>query len=382
MRLLVISSDFPPAVGGMQVYTWELARAWAAWSSALLVIAPSQRNSASVDGTAPFAVRRTRALGDSFAFSATLSIRRAIAELRPDALFATSWTCAAGALRAQHFAAAKVPVFAAAHGRELILRPFERVPPLQGLYDALRHDTLARARALFPVSRFTAGLLRAAGVQDERIDVVPNGVDPAQYFPADASALRARLGLSGKTVLLTVGRLVARKGIDTVLEALPELVRELPELAYVVVGEGPDRPRLERLAAASGVRSHVHFVGRAPAGALLDYYNLCDVFVMPARTDERDVEGFGLVFLEASACGKPVVGARTGGVVDAILDEETGLLVPPGQAGALALALRGLLRSPARRAAMGERGRRHVLEEGTWTRAARRIYDAMLSRRS
>ena len=377
MRLLVVTADFPPGIGGMQVYAWELARAWAARASALMLIAPAQPGSAEIDRKAPFPVRRVPYPGDSFVFSATPAIRRALVEHRPDAVFATSWACASGALQARALARARVPVFAAAHGRELILRPLARVAPLQRGYDALRRGALRRAESVFPVSHYTGGLLRELGVDGARIEVVPNGVDPAQYFPGDASALRGQLGLAGKTVLLTVGRLVERKGIDTVLAALPELVRTYPELAYVIVGEGPDRSRLERLIQASGAASHVHLLGRAPAGSMRDYYNLCDVFVMPARSDAQDVEGFGLVFLEASACGKPVVGARTGGVVDAVRDGETGLLVAPGSHEALGAALHDLLRDPHKRAAMGSAGRRHVLDEGSWERAAGRIFDVM-----
>lgn len=382
MRLLVITADFPPTVGGMQAYSWELACVWAEWASALVVIAPAQAQSAEVDAQAPFEVRRVRHAGDNFVFSAGLPIRRAISDVRPDAIFGTSWACASVGLRAQRLHSPKRPVFTAAHGRELILRPFERFRalPLQRLYDKLRRDALHRSRALFPVSRYTASLLHDIGIGSDQIEVVPNGVDPRQYYPADASALRARLGLTNKKVLLTVGRLVERKGIDTVLEALPALVRSVPDVAYVIVGEGPDRARVEALAAAAGVQKHVHFVGRAPAGEMLDYYNLCDVFVMPARTDVRDVEGFGLVFLEASACGKPVVGARAGGVIDAVIEGQTGMLVPPSDPAALGAVLEQLLSDPARAAEMGARGRRHVLEQGTWERAARRLYDGMQSR--
>ena len=377
MRLLVVTADFPPTVGGMQVYSWELARAWAARASALTLIAPAHLRSDEVDHAAPFPVRRVRYPGDSFVFSATLAIRRALTEQRPDAVFATSWACASGALQARALSGSRIPVFTAAHGRELILRPLARMPPLQRGYDLLRRAALRRSEVVFPVSRYTGGLLRDLAVDPARVEVVPNGVDPAQYYPADARALRTQLGLLDKTVLLTVGRLVERKGIDTVLSALPGLVQAFPNLAYVIVGEGPDRPRLERLIADSGVASHVHLVGRAPAGTMRDYYNLCDVFVMPARSDQHDVEGFGLVFLEASACGKPVVGARTGGVTDAVRDGETGLLVAPNSPQALGEALHGLLCDPARRAVMGAAGRRHVLDEASWEHAAQRIFDVM-----
>lgn len=384
MRLLMITADFPPNVGGMQAYSWELARAWARWATRLVVVAPRQPDSASTDAHAAFEVRRVRYAGDSFAFSATLPIHREIARLQPDAIFGTSWSCASGALLAQVTRSQRAPVFAAAHGRELILRPFDRAPlgsfGLQRGYDRLRDNALTNCRALFPVSRFTAGLLRQRGISDDRIEVVGNGVDPIKYQPMDPSTLRDRLGVAGKKVLLTIGRLVERKGIDTVLHSLPALVRDVPNLVYVIVGDGPDRARIEGLIAANGLASHVRLVGRVPMEELVPYYNLCDVFVMPARTDDNDVEGFGIVFVEASACGKPVVGARSGGVTDAVIENETGLLVEPNDVPALTVALRELLTDDAKAQDMGARGRRHVIEHGTWDLSARRIYDAIANR--
>ena len=380
MRLLMVTADFPPAVGGMQAYSWELARTWASRASSLTVIAPRQPGGAELGRDAPCEVRRVFYPGDSFMFSAAGPLCAAVRELRPDAIFATSWSCAFGAQLGQLRSARRAPVFAAAHGRELVLRPFSALRPVQRGYDALRQRALREARAVFPVSRYAAGLVRDRGVPEERIVVVPNGVDPAKYFPRDASALKQRLGLSGRRVLLTLGRIVRRKGIQTVLEALPALTRELPDLAYVVVGDGPDRARLEELAASLGVSERVHWMGRVPDDEVLDYFNLCDVFVMPAQSDQLDVEGFGLVFFEASACAKPVVGARSGGVTDAVIDGETGLLVPPADPAALAYALRGLLLRPEEAAAMGARGREYVSRVGTWEGVGRRIYDAMEGR--
>lgn len=381
----MVTADFPPSVGGMQAYSWELARAWSKLAQRVTVIAPKQTNSEATDREADSAgidVLRVPYAKDSFAFSGTPSIAKTIATLKPDAIFATSWTCAAGSQQARALVRAKTPVFAAAHGRELIIRPLAGVPvlPLQSLYDSLRIDALHRCRALFPVSHYTAGLLHEHGVTADRIDVVPNGVDPERYYPKDASALRSELGLTGKRVLLTIGRLVERKGIDTVLAALPALSRAHADLVYVIVGDGPDKARIESLVAEHGVQAQVRMLGRVPFDRLLDYYNLCDVFVMPSRSDEHDVEGFGIVFVEASACGKPVVGARSGGVTDAVIDNETGFLVPPNDADALGQKLGELLRDPQKAQEMGARGRAHVIAHGTWQQAAQRIYDGMRSR--
>ena len=136
------------------------------------------------------------------------------------------------------------------------------------------------------------------------------------------------MAFEGKRVLLTVGRVVPRKGMDTIIRALPSLIETFPDLHYLLVGRGEYRATLEALAAELGVSDHVTFVGSVADGELVEHYRLCDLFVMPNRElPNHDTEGFGLVFLEANACGKPVIGGRAGGVVEAVRDGENGLLV-------------------------------------------------------
>jgi phosphatidylinositol alpha-1,6-mannosyltransferase len=176
-------------------------------------------------------------------------------------------------------------------------------------------------------------------------------------------------------MLLTVGRLVPRKGVDTVLRALPRIAASVPEVQYVVAGTGPDRNRLERLAVRNGVRDRVHFVGYVADDVLSSYYSAADLFVMPAREALPDVEGFGLVFLEANACGTPAVGARSGGIPDAIVDGETGLLVPPNAPGSLAEATTRILTTPDLADTLGRQGRHRAVNEASWDQIADRIYD-------
>ena len=239
--------------------------------------------------------------------------------------------------RAAALAGRRLPVYVAAHGKEWIQRPLAQRAVRATLCTigcAPAHCWCAEG--LFPVSRRSAELLRAAGAPAARITVVHNGVDAVRFRPQRADALRSELAGSGP-LLLSVARLVRRKGIDTVLRALPKLLAAMPTLTYAIVGDGPDRARLAALSGALGVRAHVRFLAHV-AHDLVDYYNACDLFVLPAREEPGDIEGFGLVFLEASACQKPVIGARAGGVVDAIEDGVTGLLVPPDDGEALAHA--------------------------------------------
>jgi phosphatidylinositol alpha-1,6-mannosyltransferase len=174
---------------------------------------------------------------------------------------------------------------------------------------------------------------------------------------------------------LSVGNLVERKGHDLVLRALPQLKQRWPGLLYVIVGDGPFRPALEALAEQLGVASSVRFAGRVDSAALPAFYRLCDVFVMPSRlrAEHHDVEGFGIVYIEAGACGKPVVGGLSGGTEDAIAEGETGLLVDPGDANALAAALARILEDPGFARTLGENARRRAAAEFTWAAFAGKL---------
>ena len=206
-----------------------------------------------------------------------------------------------------------------------------------GLRAGLRAASLRYADRVVAVSRYTAGEIAALdpGLADRTV-VVPNAVAD-RFRPGGGEALRRRLGLGGARVLLTVGRLSAAeryKGIDTVLHALPRVLARAPDVRYVVAGGGDDLPRLRALAARLGVAHATVFAGAPPDGDLPGYYDACDLFVMPSRR-----EGFGIVFTEALACGKPVLAAAAGGAPDAVLDGRLGRLVEPGDADATAQAV-------------------------------------------
>jgi phosphatidylinositol alpha-1,6-mannosyltransferase len=177
--------------------------------------------------------------------------------------------------------------------------------------------------------------------------------------------------------MVSLCRLVPRKGIDTVLEALPAIFKAVPEVQYIVAGDGPDRTRLERLAERLGVTPLVRFLGLVPDDQVAPLLHMADVFVMPAREERPDVEGFGLVFLEANACGTPVIGSTSGGIPDAVVDGETGLLVPPLAPGPLADAAIRLLNDADLRGRLGRAGRERVLREGTWERVVAQLSASM-----
>jgi len=241
----------------------------------------------------------------------------------------------------------------------------------KALWAAYRHVDLIIAN-----SRFTAKLLRRGGVDERRVSVVHPGTDPSCFQPMPRDpCLAAKLGVEGKAVVLSVGRLVHRKGQDTVIRAMPAILRQAPNAVYVVAGKGYYEEQLRRLAESVGVSDHLRFIGEVDNETLPKLYNLANAFVMPNRVTAElgDLEGFGIVFLEAGACGVPVVGGRSGGVPDAIVDGQTGLLVDGSSVAEVAGAVVRLLMDPDGACRMGQNARRRICRELTWDHSAEKI---------
>ncbi|MDO8598541.1 MAG: glycosyltransferase [bacterium] len=206
-------------------------------------------------------------------------------------------------------------------------------------------------------STFTERLAVACGARPAQIRIVlpPLGITPELAKPAQVANVRDRAHLERTRIILSVGRLVARKGFDTLIRATSLLRRELPLAGLVIIGDGPERARLEALARAEHLA--VRFLTTTNDTSLAAWYAACDVFaLLPRELPDGDVEGFGMVYLEAGAFGKPVVGTRSGGVPEAIHDGETGVLVPPEDPVAACAALARLLRDPRHAQRLGANG--------------------------
>jgi len=374
MRLLFVTQDFPPDCGGVQTYSWEMARRLADRVAALEVLAPSRPAATPVDRSAPFPVTRLSCHPAYLPFALLPMLARRARTQETDVALHAQWQTVGASVLSHTLTGYPRRVVCAAHGRELLFNPMQGIPALEAIYEQLRAFLLRQVDLFLPVSHYTAGLLRDRGLSAAQTPVVPNGTDPQHFRPHDASALRRHLGLPDRRIALTVGRLVRRKGVDTVLRALPAIAENCPDVAYVVVGTGPDQSRLERLAQRLGVDNRVQFVGKVDHDRLPLYYSAADLFAMPAREDPPDVEGFGLVFLEANACGTPVIGARTGGIPDAVRHGETGLLVPPNAPAAFAEAATRLLTAPALADTLGQQGRHYVAKTAHWDRIAHRVH--------
>ena len=194
------------------------------------------------------------------------------------------------------------------------------------------------------------------------------GIDTDHFSPQDARELRNELGLTEKKVIVSVGRLVHRKGQDVLIEAMPAIIKDVPEAHILMIGEGPYRSYLENRVKALGLQERVTFIGRIQYADLPQYICAGDLFVMPSRSRLAglEVEGLGIVYLEASACGLPVIAGNSGGAPDAVFEGETGLVVDGTQKSEVAAAVVELLLDPDRSKAMGIRGRQWIIQEWRW----------------
>jgi len=247
-----------------------------------------------------------------------------------------------------------------------------------GTREALRR-VLGRARGVTAISEYTAASVRRAVPPSVPLTVVNPGVDERRFAPSiDGSWVRERFGLTGRPVVLCVSRLVARKGQDVLIRSMSLVRRAVPEITLLLVGEGPYRRRLEELARDQPSGSVV-FAGEVADDELPAFYATCDVFAMPCRSrwGGLEVEGFGIVFLEAAATGRAVVAGRSGGAAEAVADVETGLLVEGPEPKAVALAVAKLTANPGLAATMGAAGRARVEAGFTWRRQAERVADIL-----
>jgi phosphatidylinositol alpha-1,6-mannosyltransferase len=266
------------------------------------------------------------------------------------------------------------PFLAFLHGDELAQIEQRRYQPL------LRDTVLRNASVIVAANMFARQKALETGIDAKKVHLITPGVDLERFHPAPPSAeLMRRYDLTGNVVLLTAARLVPKKGHSMVIRAMSQVLHNYPHVRYLVVGDGPERQNLEHLAASLGVQHAVRFVGNVPNEQLAAFYQTCDVFVMPNRCVEGgDIETFGMVFIEANAAGKPVIGGRSGGALEAVEHGRTGFLVNPDSIDDLVGALQALVSNEELRARVGAAGLRRVRTEFTWGLRAERLHNVCL----
>jgi phosphatidylinositol alpha-1,6-mannosyltransferase len=266
---------------------------------------------------------------------------------------------------------ARFPLLIYVHGDEISQTQGRRLQP------RVRDLVYRSADALVAANSFAYDRLTVILGSTACITMITPGVDFKVFSPGPRPEwIRSKFSLGEDPVLLTVGRLVKKKGHETVVRCLPLILKDFPNLHYLIVGDGPERTHLQELVLQGGLGAHVTFVGNVPHAELGDYYRAADIFCMINQSDESgDIESFGMVFIEANSAGKPVVGGRSGGTGQSIVDGETGLLCEPGNPSHVAEQLRLLLRSADLRARMGNAGLARAHRDFDWGSRAGQLFE-------
>ncbi len=350
-RVAVFTPDFPPARGGIQHLVYRLTEHIERFEP--LVVTIDQPGAPEFDLRQAFEVeraRRTKRRSIAIGLLNAHALRSAI-RFRPDVILnAHIVTSPAAALLARTMG---VPFVQYVYAAEVGARP------------RLARFAVRSAAITIAISRHTEELALAVGAPVQRLRHIPPGVDPPSQTGQRAT----------RPTILTVARLESRyKGFDVMCRALPLVLARVPDAEWVIVGDGPLRGEIERLAAAHGLDGAVRFVGRVPDDERDGWLQRAHLFAMPSRLPAQRLggEGFGIVYLEAGANGLPVVAGNVGGALDAVIDQRTGLLVDPADHVAVADAISELLRNPARAAALGRAGEEHA-REFSWPRIAERV---------
>jgi phosphatidylinositol alpha-1,6-mannosyltransferase len=216
-----------------------------------------------------------------------------------------------------------------------------------------------KAKRILVPSAFTMNAINKYAKESYKISVIHNGVR-FNRFQNEMNAKKIREQFDGRNILLTVGGLVGRKGHDLVIRALPNIIARHPKVVYVMVGEGNAKSSLQLLSQELGVASHIYFAGQQSSNDLVSYFHGCDIYVHTPRVTGLKFEGFGIVYLEASACGKPIIATDAGGIRDAILNEQTGFIVPDGDIESISERICFLLDNPNICFKIGEAGRKYA----------------------
>jgi phosphatidylinositol alpha-1,6-mannosyltransferase len=374
-KTLIVTNDFPPRPGGIQAFLHNMALRLE--PERLVVYASTWKRgkegaeaTAAFDAEQPFTVVRD---ATTMLLPTPAATRRAVGLLREHGCTAV-WFGAAAPLGLMAPALRKAGaerLVATTHGHEA---GWAQLPASRQLLHRIGESTdTITYLGEYTRSRIAGALSPEAAA---RMVQLPPGVDEKVFHPGSGGAeVRERLGLTDRPVVVCVSRLVPRKGQDTLILAMPRILASQPEAVLLIVGGGPYEKDLRRLARETGVTDSVRFTGAVPWSELPAHYGAGDVFAMPCRTRRGglDVEGLGIVYLEASATGLPVVAGDSGGAPDAVLDGETGWVVRGGSPEEAADRIVALLGDPELRQNMGERGRQWVEERWRWDLLAEKL---------
>ncbi len=372
-RLTILSSEFSPGPGGIGTHAYQLALNLKKLGWEISVVTSqnyvSEKEIERFNNAQPFEIIRFNTPNQNIKkiLKRRQILSSAIRRWRPDLLLASgdrmvylmAWVVGK-----------KIPWVAVEHGR--IPGRFEKI---------LKRWALGRAEAIVCVSEYTKSKMLSMEVKNSITQVIPNGADESLFRMIPESEIekfRTTFGLEQARIILTVGHISDRKGQDTVIRALPAILRQVPNVHYCMIGLPTEKVHFQQIARALQIETHVHFLGAVDPETLLQGLNACDVFVMTSRhSTDGSFEGYGIAAVEAALCGKPAVISRNSGLSEAVLDGKTGMTVPSDSPEATAEAILSLLQNDSLRIRLGQSAQTRALTEQTWKRRAEK-YDSFL----
>jgi len=369
-KTLLITIDFPPQTGGVANYLSNFSQNLPA--DKIVVLANKTEHSQHFDGQQKYKIIREKLLFTYFWpqwLKASKIIKNIIAQEKTEQIIISH------VLPMGYIALIlNLPFIVILHGYDIVLAK-------QSSWKKYwLKKILSKSKHIIVNSHFTENQVLELGIDQEKTTIVypcPN-ISPKFLNETEKQIILHDLNLFHKKILLSVGRLVNRKGFDLVIKSLPEVIKKIPNLIYLIVGNGPERKNLEELTEKLRVADHVTFLEDIKDSNLPCYYDLANIFIMPTRTIENaDVEGFGIVYLEANLFGKPVIAAKTGGVQDAVIDGQTGILVSPENVQEITQVILRLFNDPNLMSKLGTQGKNRVLQEFQWPIQTAKIKDLL-----
>ncbi|MBU0612749.1 glycosyltransferase family 4 protein [Patescibacteria group bacterium] len=375
LKTLLITTDFPPRIGGVAEYLSQISSRLP--SSSISVFAQPEKDSGKFDSEQHYRIYRENFYFTShfiwpkwllLLFSARKLIKKdgfqqiLVGQILPVGTVALLINLFFG-----------IPYVVSTHAMDITILSNSRKKT------RLAKEILKHSRQIVTVSHFTKKKLTELGVEEEKICIISPGTDLLERNTEDfQDRIIEEFGLNGKRILLTVGRIVERKGHIEVLKSLPFIIKKIPNTHYIITSNGPYKKDLEIFIDKNHLRNYVTFVGEVSRDQLSSFYRLAEVFVMPTiMLANSDVEGFGIVYLEANAFGKPVVGYDTGGVGDAIVNRKTGILIEPRNPSEIAKNIIRLFEDTNYANKLGKQGRIRVESEFTWEVRAEKFKDIL-----
>lgn len=374
LNILFVTSNFPPMDGGIAVFDYHICKELFAGGHKVIVVANRFQGCEKFDREQDFYIRRLDGKIRPTSIEAIMNILYLTLKEKIDVILfghfgSTHWL---GGVLARKIL--RIPYFILVHGTEfnVYFYMFSRIDRWAS------RIVLNNAKAILVNSFSTKRLVESHGYPSEHIKIIHPGTDPESFHPLiDSTPLREKYCLNGEKIIMIASRLVKKKNHINLLNAFHNVVKKIPNSVLLIVGQGEEeaaiRARIDKLK----LNDYVKLVGYVNPTEMPRYYALCDVFIMPSKTVGYDYESFGIVYIEANACGKPVIAGRSGGIEDAVIDGVTGLLVDPENIEEISQAIIRLLTDQEYARKLGENGRRRVENELNWMAVGKKIEEIL-----